>query len=128
MRGSPYCEHGDLVGISIMTQRSERWLIVGACLVLYVLAMGAFVLITRQPVRWSVDWLIANLGYLGAGTVIAGLPLGLLAFAAWRDRHLPPVEFNPPKWPRWARYLGNAYLALLGVSLVIVFGAIIYAG
>jgi hypothetical protein len=111
-----------------MTQRFERWLIVGACVVLYVLAMGAFALITDKPMRWAVDWLIVNFGHWGAAAVIGGLPLALLGCAKWRDRHLPPVEFTPPKLPRWVRIVGNTYLVLLGIGLVIAFAAIAIAG
>ena len=115
-------------GISNMTQRLERCLIVGSCLVLYTLAMGAFVLITDQPVRLIVHALDETVGKAWAAAIIAGLPLGLLAWTKWRDRHLPPVEFVPPKLPRWVRIVGNTYLALLGISIVVVLGAIIRAG
>jgi hypothetical protein len=114
--------------IRIMTQRSERWLIVGACVALYALAMGAFAFVTRNPVRFSIDWLIANFGLWGAAFAI-GFPLvALWAWVAWRERDMPPVEFTPPKWPRWVRIIGNTYLALLGVGLIVAFGAMVIAG
>jgi hypothetical protein len=109
-RRCPYCSHDDLHGISTMTQRSERWLIVGACVVVYAVAMGAFVLVTDQPVKGIVvGWLQSTFG-AGALAIIAAPPLAFLAWATWRDRRLPPVQFTPPKWPRWVRIVGNTYL------------------
>jgi hypothetical protein len=127
-RRCPYCSHGDLHGIGTMTQRSERWLTVGACVVLYAIAMALVVWAIREPTRWIVSTLDDTLGPYWSWLVIVLPVLALLAFATLRERKLPPVEFTPPRGPRWARYLGNAYLALLGISVVIVIGAIFRAG
>lgn len=123
----PYCAHGDLLNTRTMTQRSERWLIVGACVVLYVLAMGLLIWAIRDPVNWLGAAIFARFGGWGIFVIFAPLA-SLLAWTTWRDRHVPPVEFKPPKWPRWVRIIGSAYLALLGAGLVIGLAAMVFAG
>lgn len=111
-----------------MTQRSERWLIVGACVVVYALAMALVVWAVREPSRLIVSTLDDAVGPYWSWLIIVFPVLALLTFATLRERNLPPVEFTPPKGPRWPRYIGNAYLALMGIGVVIVLGAVIRAG
>lgn len=111
-----------------MTQRSERWLIVGGCITVYALAMALVAWAIREPVHVLSDWLGATFGR-GWGLAIAAIPPAAAGvWAMWPDpNYKPPLSANA-KGPRWARYLGNAYLALLGISIVVVLGAIIRAG
>lgn len=111
-----------------MSERAERWLIVTACVVLYAVAMGVLAFAIQAPTQWAHQQLVAAFGPLGALLVAAVPPIALLAWAAWRDRHLPPVDYTPPRWPRWVRVIGNTYLAVLGIGLVVAFTVIIARG
>ena len=122
----PYCDHADRHDIRTMTQRSERWLIVGACVVLYALAMGFVTWAIRGPTAWLIDTLNARVGTGWAAVILAIPPLAAGLWAMWPDAdYTPPV---PPEGPLWARVIGNAYLVVLGLSLVVVFAAIFRAG
>jgi hypothetical protein len=111
-----------------MTQRSERWLIVGACVVVYAISMGLLSWAIREPTAWIVESLNGTLGPYWSWLAIVSPVFIVLGFATWRDRHIPPVEYTPPKGPRWVGVIGNAYLALLGISVVVVIAAIVRAG
>lgn len=108
-----------------MTQRSERWLIVGICIVLYVLAMGAFVWLTNPFLDWLQLRLIAAFGSGGALLAIFAPLIALCAWATWRERHLPPTGFKQPQWPRWVRVAGNLYLGAIAFCVVVGMGTFI---
>lgn len=108
--------------------RSERWIYVGVCVVLYALAMALLTWAIREPTRWIVDGLIASVGNGWMLALVCFPGLAAFVWAMWPDPSYTPAPSANARGPRWARYLGNAYLALLGIGLVIVFGAIIYAG
>lgn len=109
-----------------MSERTERWLIVGACLLLYGVAMVAFSWGSAPVVKAAGSWLIASFGERVALAIVLLPPLAAGVWAIWPDPTY--VQPPPPKLPRWVRLIGNAYLILLGLGLAAAFAAMIAVG
>lgn len=109
-----------------MTSKTERWIFVGACALVYAGAMIALAAIIRDPVRWGVNWLIALLGANGTLTLFAVVWLVGVAWLIWSGRN--DVQAPPPKLPRWLRLSINVFLALVGAIFAVGLFAMVFFG